>query len=911
VFAAVCLVLVTAFLVESARGQPHPVERAEIVHPGPRLNAPNFFALTVDPMGRLFVGGANSSNVLRVAPRGNGSDLNAGDPPCVTEILSQEKAEAQGVVFAAPKGIAIGSDGTVYVAGTGGSANVNDNLVSVSPDGTITELASRSGLIRADWNPAGVAIEESDEGTFVYAVGPAPNTGVVVRVAPDRTVAQLMKMSGQGLVVDETGTLYFSQIGDDIVRSIPDAKHGVCSTEDPNGKECPALITGISPGGQALEASEMDCDGQPVTLDGPYGLALGGGILYVVGQNSRNVLRRPLRPDNVLGLPLCTQQIFVDGDSGLPLQTPRAIAADNAGNVYAVGNRSDNVIWIRPDPADNTKVIPQQIVTRDNGLASPQAAAVDNVGNFYVSGLFTNNVIRVRTVNAGQPCGNGKHEAGELCDYALDCCCSLTCDLAEAGDGCREAAGDCDLSDVCDGETPKCTDDRRGNDVVCRPSAGLCDIDDRCDGGVNCPDNVFKSSGTNCRPAKDICDVPESCTGTGPDCPLDGVLALDTVCREAQTSCDPPERCDGVSNLCPEDVFLASRSECSLSPEAVRGTDPACLEDAGACDANHVCQPVPRTGSPCVPAGMDRPDLSCIRSATCDAAGLCEVVVEPDGESCGNFCENTECMAGKCVARPGPHPCGGSDIEHCDALQIGRECVQCGDGVVEPPEACDDGNQLGNDGCTERCQLACDPTSAQACTPPLLDEKVTDPCRKNECKPVHLNPRVENEGFACVTVTFGCTGCLSDLECSPSDSCHVARCDQHTCVNDDMVGLARATCGFSDVFPGAGSACAETQGKNKAKTLARISKLEANARKMVESTVCSAGVAKPKAHAMRQIRHLLRLAVFRANALRTPFREKITQDCENLLTARFDRLLDNLEAAATSGWSCSASGGSG
>src|SRR5262249_13690720 len=151
---------------------------------------------------------------------------------------------------------------------------------------------------------------------------------------------------------------------------------------------------------------------------------------------------------------------------------------------------------------------------------------------------------------------------------------------------------------------------------------------------------------------------------------------------------------------------------------------------------------------------------------------------------------------------------------------------------------------------------------------------------------------------------LGCTGCLSDLECSPSDSCHVARCDQNTCVNEDKMGFDRAMCGFSDAFPGAGSACAESGGKNKARTLAGIEKLEAKARKLVEGTPCSAGAAKPKAKVMRQVRHLLRLAVFRANALRSPFREKITQDCENVLSVRFDRLLDNLEAAQTSRWSC-------
>src|SRR5262249_3012790 len=161
------------------------VEITEVVHAGPQLNAPNFFALAIDPTGYIYVGGANSGNLLRVAPSGNGKETGTAAAPCVAEILSPDKALDQHVLFAAPKGIAIASDGTVYTAGTGGSPNVNDNLVKVSPDGTITELVNREQLGRTDWNPGGVGIEETDGGTYVYATGPAPTVGAVVRVAPD------------------------------------------------------------------------------------------------------------------------------------------------------------------------------------------------------------------------------------------------------------------------------------------------------------------------------------------------------------------------------------------------------------------------------------------------------------------------------------------------------------------------------------------------------------------------------------------------------------------------------------------------------------------------------------------------------------------------------------------------------
>jgi hypothetical protein len=56
---------------------------------------------------------------------------------------------------------------------------------------------------------------------------------------------------------------------------------------------------------------------------------------------------------------------------------------------------------------------------------------------------------------------------------------------------------------------------------------------------------------------------------------------------------------------------------------------------------------------------------------------------------------------------------------------------------------------------------------------------------------------------------------------------------------------------------------------------------------------------------MRRIVRPLRQAIFQANALRTPFKPRITQDCSDALIHRFERMLTNLRGAKTSAWSCS------
>ena len=48
----------------------------------------------------------------------------------------------------------------------------------------------------------------------------------------------------------------------------------------------------------------------------------------------------------------------------------------------------------------------------------------------------------------------------------------------------------------------------------------------------------------------------------------------------------------------------------------------------------------------------------------------------------------------------------GADTELGDSSSTGSP-VGCGDGVLEPTEACDDGNLDNGDGCDDTCKLAC------------------------------------------------------------------------------------------------------------------------------------------------------------------------------------------------------------
>jgi len=242
-----------------------------------------------------------------------------------------------------------------------------------------------------------------------------------------------------------------------------------------------------------------------------------------------------------------------------------------------------------------------------------------------------------------------------------------------AGETCREAAGECDVADVCDGTNLECPADEAA-DVgttcgpapsgdcdaqntcvgtvgaeayceenyqedthVCRDAGdNECDVSERCTGhSKDCPADQFKSSTAECRPSAGVCDVAENCTGSSADCPAD-VKSTDE-CRAANGVCDVDEYCDGVNDDCPADGY-AQGGECRPEagacdkPEECNGESPDCPPDevfeegtvcnasTGICDPDDVCDGI---SSECLPS--DYVDGVCRESTgLCDPEELCD-----------------------------------------------------------------------------------------------------------------------------------------------------------------------------------------------------------------------------------------------------------------------------------------------
>jgi len=130
--------------------------------------------------------------------------------------------------------------------------------------------------------------------------------------------------------------------------------------------------------------------------------------------------------------------------------------------------------------------------------------------------------------DAPPECGDGWVDPGEECDDRKN---------GDPNDGCRD-----DCTFTCH------------NNLDCDDGHG-CTVDTCDTDGTHRCVNSTAASGAVCRGAAGDCDVEERCTGSGVDCPSDGVKAPSVTCRDAIAPCDTVEVCDGTASGCPTDLF--------------------------------------------------------------------------------------------------------------------------------------------------------------------------------------------------------------------------------------------------------------------------------------------------------------------------------------------------------------------
>ncbi|EKD41345.1 MAG: hypothetical protein ACD_73C00761G0003, partial [uncultured bacterium] len=214
----------------------------------------------------------------------------------------------------------------------------------------------------------------------------------------------------------------------------------------------------------------------------------------------------------------------------------------------------------------------------------------------------------------------------------------------------------CRADNACTALTNGCVE---GVCDIIKPSVyGVCKTaanpDFNCADKDSCTNDACDISTGNCTHVKDTVACPDipKCKRDA-DCPDDGNTCTDNKCnvstgvcevKNNTASCDDGDRCT-TGDIC-------DRGTCKA------GTGKLACDDA----------------NPCTDDSCDR-KLGCVK--TNDDTNICN-----DNDKC----TDDICRAGV-----------------CKSAKNANLCPSCGDGIVQTGEACDDGNKVNNDDCTNTC----------------------------------------------------------------------------------------------------------------------------------------------------------------------------------------------------------------
>jgi serine/threonine-protein kinase len=241
--------------------------------------------------------------------------------------------------LAGPLGVAVDTNGNVYVTDTG-----NNRVLKLAANSTTQTVEPFVDLN----HPAGIAVDEQGDLAITE-----PGSNRVLELAAGSTgqtalpLTDLADPAGVALYTRDRGTdrIVVSDSGHDRVLALSGANSGP--------KELP--FTG---------------------LNDPSGVAVGSdGGLFVVDRANERVLKLPWTASVATVLPYAVGH-------------PDFVAVDAAGDLYVTDSHANRVMKLRKDTTAS-------ITLPFNGLKGPQGVAVDSAGNVYVADAGNNRVLKL------------------------------------------------------------------------------------------------------------------------------------------------------------------------------------------------------------------------------------------------------------------------------------------------------------------------------------------------------------------------------------------------------------------------------------------------------------------------------------------------------------------------------------
>ncbi|HEX5431705.1 MAG TPA: IPT/TIG domain-containing protein [Bryobacteraceae bacterium] len=335
----------------------------------------NPIGVAVDASHNLYIADQTNNRVREVNSQGTISTL-AGSG---TAGFTGDGKAATSADLNNPLGVAVKSDGTVFIADT-----TNDVVRQVTSGGTISTPAGNYGAGIGYGGDGGDPTLAVFNGPSSLALDSAGNLyisdtanhrvreviwsqNVIVTVAGngnpgysgDSGLAKFARLhTPLGIAVDAAGNLYIADSGNQVIRKVDPS--GVITTIAGNG------TPGFSgDNGPATQAS----------LNYPSGVAVdAAGNLYIA---DRNNFRIRMVSNGIITTIAGSGAPGFGGDGGYALNAalkfPSGVAVDAAGNVYVADTQNDAIRLLTPI-ANPPAVAPKGVITAGNFGASPIAA---------------------------------------------------------------------------------------------------------------------------------------------------------------------------------------------------------------------------------------------------------------------------------------------------------------------------------------------------------------------------------------------------------------------------------------------------------------------------------------------------------------------------------------------------------
>ncbi|HXT12950.1 MAG TPA: Ig-like domain-containing protein [Candidatus Angelobacter sp.] len=378
------------------------------------FNSP--FGMAVDSSGAIYVSDSGANIIRKISPSGLVTTF-AG----LAGVAGTNNGTGTAARFNEPDGLAIDSNNNLYVADT-----LNDVIRKISPDGVVTTFAGslgkpgsadKTGTAASFRFPIGVAVGQdgtvyvADSGNYtIREVTPAGAVSTLAGSVGSPGVSdgtnQTARFNGSyNLAVDGNANLYVADTFNHTIRKVT-----------PEG-----VVTTLA--GSPASAGRVNGVGSSARFDFPMGIAVGSNTNLYISDSGNNCIREinaALVVTTLAGVPSEPGSTDATGNAAR-FNFPADVVFDKNTNVYISDLANNTIRKMTPDGAVTTLAGHAGISGTNDGVGdaarffNPSGLAVDGNGNIFVADTVNDTIREVTPLGvvstfAGAPQVSGTND---------------------------------------------------------------------------------------------------------------------------------------------------------------------------------------------------------------------------------------------------------------------------------------------------------------------------------------------------------------------------------------------------------------------------------------------------------------------------------------------------------------------